>query len=142
MDILKEAEKVEKEVIELRRKIHMYPELGFEETKTSEIVYDYLKNLGIEVKRIAKTGVVGTLKGNGSKTIAIRADMDALPIQEENDVEYASQIPGRMHACGHDVHTAILLGTAKLLANMRDKLKGNVKFIFQPAEETTGELFR
>ncbi|ABY91836.1 M20 family metallopeptidase [Thermoanaerobacter sp. X514] len=138
MDILKEAEKVEKEVIELRRKIHMYPELGFEETKTSEIVYDYLKNLGIEVKRIAKTGVVGTLKGNGSKTIAIRADMDALPIQEENDVEYASQIPGRMHACGHDVHTAILLGTAKLLANMRDKLKGNVKFIFQPAEETTG----
>jgi amidohydrolase len=138
MDILKEAEKVEKEVIELRRKIHMYPELGFEEAKTSEIVYDYLKNLGIEVKRIAKTGVVGTLKGNGSKTIAIRADMDALPIQEENDVEYASQIPGRMHACGHDVHTAILLGTAKLLANMRDKLKGNVKFIFQPAEETTG----
>ncbi|MEW8997064.1 MAG: amidohydrolase [Thermoanaerobacter sp.] len=138
MDILKEAEKVEKEVIELRRKIHMYPELGFEETKTSEIVYDYLKNLGIEVKRIAKTGVVGTLKGNGSKTIAIRADMDALPIQEENDVEYASQIPGRMHACGHDVHTAILLGTAKLLENMRDKLKGNVKFIFQPAEETTG----
>ncbi|EIW00578.1 M20 metallopeptidase family protein [Thermoanaerobacter siderophilus] len=138
MDIFKEAEKVEKEVIELRRKIHMYPELGFEETKTSEIVYDYLKNLGIEVKRIAKTGVVGTLKGNGSKTIAIRADMDALPIQEENDVEYASQIPGRMHACGHDVHTAILLGTAKLLANMRDKLKGNVKFIFQPAEETTG----
>ncbi|MGI1690334.1 M20 metallopeptidase family protein [Thermoanaerobacter uzonensis] len=138
MDILKEAEKVEKEVIELRRKIHMYPELGFEETKTSEVVYDYLKNLGIEVKRIAKTGVVGTLKGNGSKTIAIRADMDALPIQEENDVEYASQIPGRMHACGHDVHTAILLGTAKLLANMRDKLKGNVKFIFQPAEETTG----
>jgi len=138
MDILKEVKKVEKEVIELRRKIHMYPELGFEETKTSEIVYDYLKNLGIEVKRIAKTGVVGTLKGNGSKTIAIRADMDALPIQEENDVEYASQIPGRMHACGHDVHTAILLGTAKLLANMRDKLKGNVKFIFQPAEETTG----
>ncbi|MDI3500890.1 MAG: hypothetical protein PWP22_661 [Thermoanaerobacter sp.] len=138
MDILKEVKKVEKEVIELRRKIHMYPELGFEETKTSEIVYDYLKNLGIEVKRIAKTGVVGTLKGNGSKTIAIRADMDALPIQEENDVEYASQIPGRMHACGHDVHTAILLGTAKLLENMRDKLKGNVKFIFQPAEETTG----
>ncbi|WP_029688741.1 M20 family metallopeptidase [Thermoanaerobacter sp. A7A] len=138
MDILKEAEKIEKEVIELRRKIHMYPELGFEETKTSEVVYDYLKNLGIEVKRIAKTGVVGTLKGNGSKTIAIRADMDALPIQEENDVEYASQIPGRMHACGHDVHTAILLGTAELLANMRDKLKGNVKFIFQPAEETTG----
>jgi len=138
MDIFKEAEKVEKEVIELRRKIHMYPELGFEERKTSEVVYDYLKNLGIEVKRIAKTGVVGTLKGNGSKTIAIRADMDALPIQEENDVEYASQIPGRMHACGHDVHTAILLGTAKLLANMKDKLKGNVKFIFQPAEETTG----
>lgn len=138
MDIFKEIKKVEKEVIELRRKIHMYPELGFEETKTSEIVYNYLKDLGIEANRIAKTGVVGTLRGNGSKTIAIRADMDALPIHEENDVEYASKISGRMHACGHDVHTAILLGTAKVLTNIKNELKGNVKFIFQPAEETTG----
>lgn len=138
VDILSEVKKIEKEVIDLRRKIHMYPELGFEETKTSELVYDYLKSLGIEVKRMAKTGVVGTLKGEGSKTIAIRADMDALPIQEENDIEYASQIPGKMHACGHDVHTAVLFGTAKILASLKDNLKGNVKFIFQPAEETTG----
>lgn len=138
VDILSEVKKIEKEVIDLRRKIHMYPELGFEETKTSELVYDYLKSLGIEVKRMAKTGVVGTLKGDGSKTIAIRADMDALPIQEENDIEYASQIPGKMHACGHDVHTAVLFGTAKILASLKDNLKGNVKFIFQPAEETTG----
>ncbi|QSZ26934.1 amidohydrolase [Aceticella autotrophica] len=138
LNILSEAKKIEDEIINLRRKIHMYPELGFEETKTSELVYSYLKDIGLEVKRIAKTGVVGLLKGNGDRTIAIRADMDALPIQEENDIDYASKIPGKMHACGHDVHTAILLGTAKLLSNMKDELKGNVKFIFQPAEETTG----
>ncbi|MGB9809679.1 MAG: M20 metallopeptidase family protein, partial [Caldanaerobacter sp.] len=136
MEILEEIEKIEKEAIDLRRKIHMHPELGFEEIKTSEMVYNYLKELGIEVKRIAKTGVVGLLRGDGKKTIAIRADMDALPIQEENEVEYASKIPGKMHACGHDVHTAILMATAKVLS--RVNLKGNVKFIFQPAEETTG----
>ncbi|KUK08161.1 MAG: Metal-dependent amidase/aminoacylase/carboxypeptidase [Caldanaerobacter subterraneus] len=137
MDILKEVEKVEEEIIGIRRKIHMHPELGFEEVKTSELVYEYLKSLGFEVKRLAKTGVVGLLKGEGERTIAIRADMDALPIQEENEVEYASKIPGKMHACGHDVHTAILLGTAKVLSRIKN-VKGNVKFIFQPAEETTG----
>ncbi|TCO67686.1 M20 metallopeptidase family protein [Caldanaerobacter subterraneus] len=137
MDILKEVEKVEEEIIGIRRKIHMHPELGFEEVKTSELVYEYLKSLGLEVKRLAKTGVVGLLKGDGERTIAIRADMDALPIQEENEVEYASKIPGKMHACGHDVHTAILLGTAKVLSRIKN-VKGNVKFIFQPAEETTG----
>lgn len=137
MDILKEVEKVEEEIIGIRRKIHMHPELGFEEVKTSELVYEYLKSLGFEVKRLAKTGVVGLLKGDGERTIAIRADMDALPIQEENEVEYASKIPGKMHACGHDVHTAILLGTAKVLSRIKN-VKGNVKFIFQPAEETTG----
>ncbi|HHW57256.1 MAG TPA: amidohydrolase [Clostridia bacterium] len=137
-DIFKEVEKIEEEIVELRRKIHMHPELGFEEVKTSELVYNYLKDLGIEVKKFAKTGVTGILKGYGDKTIAIRADMDALPIQEENEVEYASKIQGKMHACGHDVHTAILLGTAKILVGMKDELKGNVKFIFQPAEETTG----
>ncbi|NNG67371.1 M20 metallopeptidase family protein [Caldanaerobacter subterraneus] len=137
MDILKEVEKVEEEIIGIRRKIHMHPELGFEEVKTSELVYNYLKDIGLEVKRLAKTGVVGLLKGDGERTIAIRADMDALPIQEENEVEYASKIPGKMHACGHDVHTAILLGTAKVLSRIKN-VKGNVKFIFQPAEETTG----
>ncbi|MGB9679096.1 MAG: M20 metallopeptidase family protein [Thermoanaerobacteraceae bacterium] len=138
MDILSEVQKVEQEIIELRRKIHMYPELGFEENRTSELVIKNLSDLGIEVKRGAKTGVIGFLKGNGQKTIALRADMDALPIQEENDLPYASLIPGRMHACGHDVHTAILLGTAKILSKNKDLLKGNIKFIFQPAEETTG----
>lgn len=138
IDILSEAKKIENEIINLRRKIHMYPELGFEETKTSELIYNYLKDLGLDVKIMAKTGVVGLLKGNGDKTIAIRADMDALPIQEENDIDYSSKIPGKMHACGHDVHTAALLGAAKILANLKDSLRGNVKFIFQPAEETTG----
>lgn len=138
IDILAEAKKIENEIIDLRRIIHMYPELGFEETKTSELVYNYLKDLGLDVKIMAKTGVVGFLKGNGKRTIAIRADMDALPIQEENDIDYASRIPGKMHACGHDVHTAVLLGAAKILTGLKDNLRGNVKFIFQPAEETTG----
>ncbi|MBP2071163.1 M20 metallopeptidase family protein [Thermoanaerobacterium butyriciformans] len=137
-EILKEARLIQDEIIELRRKIHREPELGFEETKTSELIKKYLEKLGIETKIMAKTGVVGTIKGNGEKTIAIRADIDALPIQEENDVPYSSLVPGKMHACGHDVHTAIALGAAKLLSQRKDKLMGNVKFIFQPAEETTG----
>lgn len=137
-DIFKEAKSIESEIIEIRRKIHKEPELGFEETKTQELVSKYLNNLGIETNVVAETGVVGLLKGKGNKTIAIRADMDALPIQEENDLPYSSLVPGKMHACGHDVHTAILLGTANLLSKMKDDLNGNVKFIFQPAEETTG----
>ncbi|HHV73876.1 MAG TPA: amidohydrolase [Thermoanaerobacterium sp.] len=137
-EILKEAIKIQEEIVDIRRKIHREPELGFEETKTSELVKKYLGSLGIETRTIAKTGIVGTIYGNGQKTIAIRADMDALPIQEENDLPYASTVPGKMHACGHDVHTAIALGAAKLISNMKDKLDGNVKFIFQPAEETTG----
>lgn len=137
-EILKEARLIQDEIIEIRRRIHKEPELGFEETKTSELIKKYLENLEIETNTMAKTGVVGTLRGNGEKTIAIRADMDALPIQEENDVSYSSLVPGKMHACGHDVHIAIALGAAKLLSQKRDKLMGNVKFIFQPAEETTG----
>ncbi|AGB19759.1 M20 metallopeptidase family protein [Thermoanaerobacterium thermosaccharolyticum] len=137
-EILKEARLIQDEIIEIRRRIHREPELGFEETKTSELIKKYLEKLDIETKVIAKTGIVGTLKGNGEKTIAIRADIDALPIQEENDVPYSSLVPGKMHACGHDVHTAITLGAAKLLSQKKDKLMGNVKFIFQPAEETTG----
>ncbi|SNX53027.1 amidohydrolase [Thermoanaerobacterium sp. RBIITD] len=137
-EILKEAKLIEDEIIQIRRKIHREPELGFEETKTSDLISKYLNSLCIETKILATTGVMGLLKGNGSKTIAIRADMDALPIQEENDVPYSSVVPGKMHACGHDVHTAIALGAAKLLSKMKDKINGNVKFIFQPAEETTG----
>lgn len=121
------------EIIALRRDFHMHPELGFEEFRTSGIVRDYLNDLGIETRIVAKTGVVGYLNNGGEKTIGIRADMDALPIQEENDVPYKSKIPGKMHACGHDAHTAMLLVTAKILSGM--EFDGNVRFIFQPAEE-------
>ncbi len=130
---LEEFEKYKDEVIKLRRDFHMHPELGFEEERTSGIVRDYLNDLGIETRIMAKTGVVGEINNGGDKRIAIRADMDALPINEENDVPYKSKIPGKMHACGHDAHTAMLLVTAKILSQM--KFEGNVRFIFQPAEE-------
>ena len=125
------------EVIELRRDFHMYPELGFQEFRTSEKIADYLEKNGIEVrKNIAKTGVLGLLRGKeNGKTILFRADIDALPLEELNNVSYKSRNPGVMHACGHDGHTAILLGTAQILSKLRDQLKGNVKFTFQPAEE-------
>ncbi|HOP95174.1 MAG TPA: M20 family metallopeptidase [Dictyoglomaceae bacterium] len=136
MNLKEEIQEIMEEVIEIRRDIHKYPELGFQEYKTSDKITRYLKNLGIDVKRMAKTGVVGILKGKEEgKTILLRADMDALPIQELNNVPYKSQNDGVMHACGHDGHTAILLGTAKILAKHKDELKGNVKFVFQPAEE-------
>jgi amidohydrolase len=104
------------------------------------LVAAYLKQLGIEVREnLAVTGVVGTLRGKyPGKTVLLRSDMDCLEMQEENDVPYKSEYPGRMHACGHDAHTTWLLGTAKLLAGMRDELHGNVKFLFQPAEEIDG----
>lgn len=136
MNLKEEIQEIIKEVIELRRDFHKYPELGFQEYKTSDKITEYLENLGIDVKRMAKTGVVGVLKGKeNGKTILLRADIDALPIQELNNVPYKSQNDGVMHACGHDGHTAILLGTAKILAKHKDELKGNVKFVFQPAEE-------
>ncbi|EDY34510.1 amidohydrolase subfamily [Aciduliprofundum boonei T469] len=128
-----EFKKYEDEVIRLRRDFHMHPELGFEENRTSGIVRDYLNDLGIETRVMAKTGVVGEINNGGNKRIAIRADMDALPINEENDVPYRSIYPGKMHACGHDAHTAMLLVTAKILSRM--EFEGNIRFIFQPAEE-------
>ena len=130
---LAEFEKYKDEVIKLRRDFHMHPELGFEEERTSGIVREYLENQGIETRLMAKTGVVGDINNGGDRRIAIRADMDALPINEENDVPYKSKIPGKMHACGHDAHTAMLLVTAKILSHM--DFEGNVRFIFQPAEE-------
>lgn len=125
------------EVIQLRRTFHMYPEIEFDLYRTSQIVADYLESLGLEVKRnVAKTGVVGLLKGaKPGKTIMLRADMDALPLQELNEVPYKSKIDGAMHACGHDGHTAMLLVAAKVLASRKDRLCGNVKFVFQPSEE-------
>lgn len=135
--VLKQAEAIHNEIIELRRTLHSQPELGFEEYRTSAFIADYLNKLGLKViTGIAKTGVIAVLKGElPGSTIALRADIDALPVQEEYDSAFKSQINGRMHACGHDAHTAILLGTAKLLAINKNKLKGTVKFIFQPAEE-------
>jgi amidohydrolase len=124
-------------LVQIRRTIHMYPELMYEEEKTALLVGEWLENFGMEVKRgVAKTGVVGLLRGaKEGKTVAIRADMDALPIEEANPVAYASKIKGKMHACGHDAHTAILLGVAKFFSSMRDQVQGNIKWIFQPAEE-------
>jgi amidohydrolase len=127
-------------LVEIRRTIHMHPELGFEEIETSRLVSEWLQKFGLEVKRgIAKTGVVGVLKGKKpGRTVAIRADMDALPMDEVIQVPYASQIKGRMHACGHDAHVAILLGVARFFSSVPDQVKGNIKWIFQPAEEGGG----
>jgi amidohydrolase len=124
-------------LVEIRRTIHQHPELGFEEVETSRFVSQWLERFGLQVKKgIAKTGVIGLLEGKArGKTVAIRADMDGLPIDEANSVPYASKIKGKMHACGHDAHVAILLGVAKFFSSMKDRLRGNIKWIFQPAEE-------
>ena len=129
--------KYEDQIIAWRREFHENPELSHEEIRTSERVYEELKKVNIEVKRMGKTGVLGILKGSKSgKTVALRADMDALPIEEANDVPYKSKNKGVMHACGHDGHTAMLLGAATILSQLKDKIKGTIKFIFQPAEES------
>ncbi|BCM82350.1 M20 aminoacylase family protein [Methylobacterium indicum] len=124
----------------IRRDLHAHPELGFEEVRTSGIVAEKLASWGIEVHRgIGRTGVVGVLKGRGTspRRIGLRADMDALPIQEATNLPYRSTVPGKMHACGHDGHTTMLLGAAKYLAETRD-FDGTAVFIFQPAEEGLG----
>ncbi len=140
-----QAAAIESKVIDWRRDFHQNPELGNEEVRTAKIVAEHLRSLGMEVEeRVAVTGVVGVLKGGKpGPTVAIRADMDALPVTERNDLpfksnvvtEYNGQKTGVMHACGHDTHVAILMGVAELLAGVKDDLKGTVKFIFQPAEE-------
>ena len=131
------AEKFLPQVISWRRDIHQHPELSQHEERTANLVADVLKGLGIEVTRnVGGFGVVGLLRGNGrGKTVGLRADMDALPMNEETDLPYASENAGVMHACGHDTHTAMLLGAACALSEMRENFRGNVKFIFQPAEE-------
>ncbi len=130
------------EVIALRRDFHQHPELGDEEFRTADKIADYLRGCDLEVKTgVNKTGVVGLLKGVGKgPTLMLRADMDALPIQEECDVPYRSKVDGAMHACGHDGHMAMLLGVAKILSQKRNSIGGNVKFIFQPNEENGGAL--
>lgn len=127
-----------KEVIQIRRHIHQYPELAFEEYKTAEFVSKKLTEYGIPHQTgIAKTGVVGIVRGKNpdSYVVGLRADMDALPIKETNTHEFISKNKGKMHACGHDAHTASLLGTAKILNKMKDSFEGTVKLIFQPSEE-------
>ncbi len=125
------------EITQHRRHFHEHPEIGFQEFQTAAKVADYLRGLGLDVQTgIAGTGVVGLLRcQNQGKTAALRADMDALPMQEVNDVPYASRNPGVMHACGHDGHTAMLMETARLLVQEARNLQGNVKFIFQPCED-------
>src|SRR5256714_5309584 len=126
------------DIVAMRRDLHEHPELAFEEVRTSGIVAQRLRTLGLEVQTgIAKTGVVGLLKGGaskpGAKTIAIRADMDALPIHELNEIDYRSTVDGKMHACGHDGHTTIALAVADILSKGRSGVSGKLKFIFQPA---------
>jgi amidohydrolase len=122
---------------EIRQTLHRNPELMYEETETAAFVAQWLEKFGLSVRRgVAQTGVIGVLGGEKpGKTVAIRADMDALPIQEGNKVFYASRIQGKMHACGHDAHVAILLGVAKFFSVLRPQVNGNIKWIFQPAEE-------
>ncbi|WMI82002.1 M20 metallopeptidase family protein [Anaerotignum sp. MB30-C6] len=141
-DIKKEVAELESELIAIRRDIHENPELGYQEFRTSKLVCDYLKDLGLEPEIVTKTGVVAVLRGGAGegKTIMLRADMDALPVEEETGLPYASKTKGVMHACGHDGHTAVQLIVAKILAAHKDELKGNVKFVFQPNEEEAGAL--
>lgn len=125
--------------VRLRQDLHRWPELGNEEYRTAERIRTELKQLGIETTNVLSTGVVGRMNNKpGKKTVAIRADMDALPIQEIVSLPFSSERKGIMHACGHDVHMAVLLGTARVLSKIKNDINGNVKFIFQPAEETTG----
>ena len=140
MDFLAEAKHIEPEMIRTRRVIHEHPELAYHELETSRLVAKRLESLGIEVRReVGGTGVVGILRGAGSgRVVALRADMDGLPVQETSDVDFRSKVEGVMHACGHDTHVAMLLGAARLLSGHREELYGTVKFLFQPAEEHGG----
>lgn len=131
---------IEPRLIELRRDIHAHPELAFEEVRTAGVVADELAKLGIEHKTgIGKTGVVGYIKGGKpGPTLLIRADMDALPIHEDTGLPFASTVPGKMHACGHDIHTTTLIGVGAVLQKLAPNLSGNIKLMFQPAEEAMG----
>jgi len=140
MNIHPDVLKIKNTIIQTRRDFHKHPELSFQEFRTSKIVAERLEQYGFIVqKNIGKTGVVGILEGtNPGKTIAFRADMDALPIQETGEIPYKSVNDGVMHACGHDAHTAILLGAAEVLSKYQNSIQGTIKFIFQPAEEGYG----
>ncbi len=144
--ILDAVAAVEDRVVELRHTLHRHPEPAFQETRTAALVAEVLSELPLSVRTgVNRTGVSALLTGDASRkdshrerTILLRADMDALPVQEETGLPFSSEVPGVMHACGHDGHTAILLGTAMVLCGLKEDLPGNVRFVFQPAEETTG----
>ena len=134
------ADAIADELTALRHDLHRRPELGFQEHATAAAVAGYLKELGLEVDAgVGGTGVVGLLRGNASgPTLALRACLDALPVKEATGLPYASENSGVMHACGHDGNMTMVLGAAKILTQDKERLRGNVKFIFQPAEEETG----
>lgn len=139
MNFLDEANKMKDQLIAWRRDFHSHPELDYELFRTNDKIKAFLEVEGIEYKIVAKTGICAIIKGaRPGKTIALRGDMDALPLQDEKKCEYASKVRGKMHACGHDAHTTILMGAAKLLNSVKNELNGNVKLFFEPAEETTG----
>jgi len=141
-DIKKMVAGAAEELIALRRDIHQHPELGYQEERTASLVEKTLRELGLEgVRRITGTGVTGLLKGGRpGPVLLLRADLDALPVEEDTDLPYKSKTPGVMHACGHDGHTAILLTAARLLTDLKDRLAGSVKFVFEPNEEEVGAL--
>ncbi len=138
--LLDQAKGLQEQIVTWRRCFHEIPELGLDLPKTSALVAQELTAMGIDIQTgLAQSGIVGLIRGNkDGPTFALRADMDALPIVEETGVPFASKHPGRMHACGHDAHMAMLLGAAKLLMEHRLKFRGNVKLIFQPGEESPG----
>ena len=139
MNIRPEIKKIEKDIIKWRRDFHRYPELGFKEQRTSKVIGELLSSFGLSPQmNIGKTGVIADLSFGDGPTIALRADMDALPMQETSGLDFASVNDGVMHACGHDGHMAMLLGAAKSLSEQSHKLHGTVRFIFQPAEEGAG----
>lgn len=132
------AKDIQEELINIRRDFHMNPELDFDLPRTTSKIKEFLEKEGIEYYETSKNGICGIIRGNGDKTIGIRADMDALPMEDKKGCEYSSKLKGRMHACGHDIHTTVLLGAAKLLNGIKKELKGNIKLLFEPAEETSG----
>jgi amidohydrolase len=140
--MMQKAEKLKDELIRIRRDIHQHPELGFQEFRTASLVAETLQEIGLNPRTgVGRTGVVADIGSGEGPTIALRADMDALPIDEQNDVPYQSKNDGVMHACGHDAHTAMLLGAAHLLkqSQVEDEWKGKVRLIFQPSEENFNE---
>lgn len=144
MNFKNKAITIKEELINIRRKLHENPELGMEEYETSNFIKAFLKKEGIEFREVAKTGVCGIVRGtrddkdNTKKTIALRGDIDGLPILDKKNCNYSSKVEGKMHACGHDGHTTILLGAAKILNENKHLFSGNVKLLFEPAEETIG----